>query len=223
MNFEPVWDDYKELMRLREKLMQMEEMLRQAGDSDALRKRLREEQQKNRLLGEQKEVLMDERDGLDGRLKQAEATIGRRDIRIVELEAQLVALDEAWTKRLENAVDSVKLCVIAPRLTVSFEGGTKVKGVPTIPREQLNAMLNDDLLPRFARIFSDRTTVNEEEGKLMTMASPESQSVWLRERMETLKTTVTEQIEGLFGNPGGMELLGQRKAARSLARSSMSS
>ena len=216
----PVWDDYKELLRLREKLMQLEEMLRQAGDSDLLRKRLREEQQKNRMLIEQVGDLTDERDAFDGRLKKAEATIGRRDIRIIELEAQLIALDEAWTKRLENAVDSVKLCVIAPRLTVSFEGGTKVKGVPTIPREQLNAMLNDDLLPRFARIFSDRTTENSDEDELLQMASPESQSVWLRERMETLKTSVTEQIEGLFGNPGGLEVLGQRRAAAALARSS---
>ena len=216
----PVWDDYKELLRLREKLMQLEEMLRQAGDSDLLRKRLREEQQKNRMLIEQVGDLTDERDAFDGKLKKAEATIGRRDIRIIELEAQLIALDEAWTKRLENAVDSVKLCVIAPRLTVSFEGGTKVKGVPTIPREQLNAMLNDDLLPRFARIFSDRTTENSDEDELLQMASPESQSVWLRERMETLKTSVTEQIEGLFGNPGGLEVLGQRRAAAALARSS---
>ena len=98
-----------------------------------------------------------------------------------------------------------------------FEGGTKVSGVPTVPREQLQRMLNDDLLPRFARIFSNRTTECAEEKQLLEMRSPESQSVWLRERMDALKTSVTEQIEALFGDPAGLEVLGRRRAAASIA------
>ena len=215
----PVWNDYAELLRLKERLMQMEEQLRLAGDTDLLRKRLKEEREKNAHLTEKAENLTDERELLLNRLKKAESTIVRRDTRIIELEAELVALDEMWTKRLENAVDSVKLCVIAPRVKISFEGGTKVTGVPTIPREQLQRMLNDDLLPRFARIFSDRTTQCAEEQQLLQMRSPESQSVWLRERMETLKTSVTEQIEALFGDTAGLEVLGQRRAAAAVARS----
>ena len=44
--------------------------------------------------------------------------------------------------------------------------------------------------------------------------------VWLRERMDALKLSVTEQIEALFGDTAGLEVLGRRRAAASLARSS---
>lgn len=215
----PIWNDHAELLRLKEKLMQLEEQLRQMGDLDLLRQRLREERGKNAQLTNTVEELTDDRNLILNRLKTAESTIVRRDARIIELEQELLALDELWTKRLEQAVDGVKLCVIAPQLKISFEGGTKVTGVPTIPREQLQRMLNDDLLPRFARIFSNRTTECKEETELLQMRSPESQSVWLRERMDALKTSVTEHIEALFGDTAGLEVLGQRRAAASLARS----
>lgn len=216
----PVWDDYTELLRLKEKLMRLEEELRQMGDLDLLRQRLKEERAKSARLADSVESLTSERDLLLKRVNKAELTVGRRDARIIELEQELLALDEMWTKRLESAVDSVKLCVIAPRVKISFEGGTKVTGVPTIPREQLQSMLNDDLLPRFARIFSDRTTQCIEEKQLLQMRSPESQSVWLRERMDALQASVTEQVEALFGETAGLEILGRRRAAASLARSS---
>ena len=60
-------------------------------------------------------------------------------------------------------------------------------GVPTIPRDQLLRLLNDDLLPRFSRIFSDRTTECEGEKELLEYSSPESQSVWLKEHLDALR------------------------------------
>ena len=215
----PVWNDYAELLRLKQKLMQLEEQLRQLGDVDLLRQRLKEEREKNARLTGTVESLTDERDSILTGLQKAESTIVRRDMRIIELEEELRALDEMWSQRLANAVDDVNLCVIAPRMQISFEGGSKVSGVPTIPRDQLQRMLDDDLLPRFARIFSNRTTECEEETQLLKMQSPETQSPWLRDRLDALKTSVTEQIEALFGEPAGLDVVGQRRAAAAVARS----
>ena len=211
------WPD-DELRYLREKIMRLEELLRQAADADLLRKRLRESRQANEVLKNKLEDMTDERDAAETKLARAENTIGKRDRRIRELEAQLIALEEEWKAKLSNAMDSVKLCVIAPRLKISFEGGTTVVGVPTIPRDQLLRLLNDDLLPRFSRIFSDRTTECEGEKELLEYSSPESQSVWLKEHLDALRDTVTQQIEALFGEPAGDEVLGQRRAAAALAK-----
>ena len=112
-----------------------------------------------------------------------------------------------------GAVDVVDLLLLLSTYGTSEGGAGLVVGV-----DQLLRLLNDDLLPRFSRIFSDRTTECEGEKELLEYSSPESQSVWLKEHLDALRDTVTQQIEALFGEPAGDEVLGQRRAAAALAK-----
>ena len=50
----------------------------------------------------------------------------------------------------------VKIAVVCPRVEVQFGAGGAVPVVPTIPRAELEALLEQDILPEFARIFVRR-------------------------------------------------------------------
>eukprot|EP01047_Picozoa_sp_COSAG01_P095107 COSAG01_NODE_25880_length_730_cov_1.057052_2_plen_140_part_00 len=103
----------------------------------------------------------------------------------------------------DDEVSPVKVLVVAPRLEVSFaEGVGGVAAMPTLPRPQLQAMLEQDLLPRFTRIFSRVTASEEGELEALDCADPLTQSQWVLDHLEVLREQVGDDEGGhLFHAP----------------------
>lgn len=89
--------------------------------------------------------------------------------------------------------------------------------MPTIPRSELESLLQDDILPEFSRIFTERTP--DVPPELLEKSSNEPDSGWLEQHIDDIRATVTERLESLFAPAKDETVRGRRAAAGSLARS----
>eukprot|EP01050_Picozoa_sp_SAG11_P016334 SAG11_NODE_2217_length_3678_cov_5.306510_4_plen_111_part_00 len=64
--------------------------------------------------------------------------------------------DAEWSSRLGRAMETIKIAVIAPTVEIQFGAGGTVAAVPTVPRDQLVKLLEEDILPTYARLFTER-------------------------------------------------------------------
>lgn len=114
--------------------------------------------------------------------------------------------------------ENIKLMVVAPRISISFGGAGQIDATPAMPREQLQALLQDDLLPRYSRILSERTATNDGEREALASVDP-AETPYVKDHLERMQKMVKAQIEKLFApSTDTMEVQGQRRAAIAAAR-----
>lgn len=132
-----------------------------------------------RLVGARTEIL-DKADNAEEMAKRWRQSAAR----IAELEEllRLALLAKSTAESSARLADgeNVKLMVVAPRISLSFGGAGKVDATPSLPREQLAALLQDDLLPTYARILSKRTAKTDEEREAVESDDPATSIAFFR-------------------------------------------
>jgi hypothetical protein len=105
-------------------------------------------------------------------------------------EQQQAALD-SMRSQLESAVQSsVRLCVVAPTVNVTF-GGEKLSHKALLPRDKIAATLETEVLPAFTRAF-----VQEHE-----QAAPEGGGTmddWLKEVTASMQSSIQKHLGQVF-------------------------
>ena len=128
-------------------------------------------------------------------------------LRAREAEDELARLTKAQMRAqkqqmVAQSIESVKIGIIAPKVSITFSGGGSVSASPGMPREELQRVLETEVLPKFVRILTDDSPgVTAEELALVDPASsaiPPGQNKWLHEHITLMRGAIEAQLGGVF-------------------------
>mmetsp|Transcript_67808 Transcript_67808/g.180574 ORF Transcript_67808/g.180574 Transcript_67808/m.180574 type:complete len:745 (+) Transcript_67808:80-2314(+) len=130
--------------------------------------------------------------------KTAEQTAAnlQTSLKAVEAElAKIVRRDRA--DRIQNSIQqSVKLQVLAPKVSVAIGGAgvVEVEGAPAETR--IRAVMMDEVLPKFVRVFAADNTNPEIQGVGSSAAPVET---YVQRVMAEMVNSIEEKLQGVFG------------------------
>jgi hypothetical protein len=127
--------------------------------------------------------------------------------RAKEAEDELARLTKAQLRAqkqqaVAQSIESVKIGIIAPKVSITFSGGGGVSAAPRLPREDLQRVLETEVLPKFVRILTDETP-NGPAAQLELVdpanatVSP-GQNKWLQEHITLMRGAIEAQLSGVF-------------------------
>ena len=128
-------------------------------------------------------------------------------LRAREAEDELARLTKAGMRAqkqqaVAQSIESVKIGIIAPKVSITFSGGGAVSAAPGMPREELQRVLETEVLPKFVRILTDESPGHsEDELALVDPASsaiPPGQNKWLHEHITLMRGAIEAQLSGVF-------------------------
>ena len=130
------------------------------------------------------------------------ATCGFFQIQVADLRQRLAVAIEKSTgaeraERLEEQLrNSVRLCVVAPTVNVSFGGETLGYRAP-LPTEAIRSTLELQVLPNFVRSFvQESEEVSPDEGVPM--------EDWLRDVTVSMQGSIQKHLTRVFREEGGI-------------------
>lgn len=128
-------------------------------------------------------------------------------LRAKEAEDELARLTKAHLRAqkqqaVAQSIESVKIGIIAPKVSITFSGGGGVSAAPRLPREDLQRVLETEVLPKFVRILTDETP-DASAGQLdlvdpASTTTPPGQNKWLQEHITLMRGAIEAQLGGVF-------------------------
>jgi predicted nucleic acid-binding Zn-ribbon protein len=141
-----------------------------------------------------------------------------------EAQESRCALESEWMNKLLSAIRNVKVGVVAPSVTINFNTGAGgVKAMPSMPSDEIERCLQEEILPKFLRVFTEN---NEDVGlaqlvDIAKVAAP-AQCEWLVTHLDEMKGAVEHALAGgTFSEKGSIQQhakSGRSAAVRSLGR-----
>jgi hypothetical protein len=128
-------------------------------------------------------------------------------LRAKEAEDELARLTKAQVRAqkqqaVAQSIESVKIGIIAPKVSITFSGGGGVSAAPGMPRDELQRVLETEVLPKFVRILTDDTP-NAPAGQLELVdpansSIPPGQNKWLQEHITLMRGAIEAQLGSVF-------------------------
>jgi chromosome segregation ATPase len=142
------------------------------------------------------------------RLSEAEARAEYlRSASVKERDARQHLIDEAKALYARRATGSiVRLVVVAPTVRVQMPQEPESRVRPRLPISQLRAVLRDDVLPPFVRIFrragESRASSSSSKSRKARPSKVTAQEPWLQELVRDLESGIEHQLRETFADLG---------------------
>ena len=127
--------------------------------------------------------------------------------RAKEAEDELARLTKAQLRAqkqqaVAQSIESIKIGIIAPKVSITFSGGGSVSAAPRLPRDDLQRVLETEILPKFVRILTDETP--DAPADQLELVDPANATVspgqnkWLQEHITLMRGAIEAQLGGVF-------------------------
>ena len=127
-------------------------------------------------------------------------------VRAKEAEDELARLREGQgasvrQQMVKESIESVKIGIIAPKVTITFGGNGSVSAAPALPRDELQRVLETEVLPKFVRVLTNENPdAPPELVEPSASATPVGQSKWLHEHITAMRGAIEAQLTGVFSS-----------------------
>lgn len=149
------------------------------GEKEGLLGKLRDTAEELRAVGEEK-------NGLKEKLREKIEEFG-------VLEARSARERRNHTSNMEQALNSiVRLCVVAPTVNVQMSEDKSMAFKAPLPKEKIRHFVQDQVLPKFAKIFAQPKDGCAPDGK-------NSLDAWLQKVLVEMQHTIEKHLSKVFG------------------------